>query len=182
MEATQLKHKLDKALEVLATSLRQLRVGRASGELVDGIRVDAYGSMMPINQVASVQTPQHDQILIQPWDGGLTGAIAKAIQASDLNLNPSVDGTTIRITLPPLTEERRHELVKIVAADAEEARIAVRNIREEAMDDLDKEEKAKTISEDEKFRKRDQFQKLVDEYNKKIKDMAEQKEEDILKG
>lgn len=180
MTISEIQQKLNQSVEVLAKELRGLRLGRASAEMLDSIRVEAYGSVMPISQVAAIQTPGHDQILIQPWDKAVVSAIEKAIRISDLNVNPSVDGTTIRITLPPLTAERRTELVKVANKQAEEARIAVRNVREEAMDDLDRALKAKEISEDEKFRSREAAQKAVDAANAQIKEMVEKKEQEIL--
>lgn len=180
MTTNEIQQKLSQTVEVLAKELRGLRLGRANAEMLDGVRVEAYGSSMPISQVASIQTPSHDQILIQPWDGSVVSAIEKAIRISDLNVNPSVDGTMIRITLPPLTAERRQELVKIANKQAEEARIALRNVREEAMDDLERAFKAKEISEDEKFRSREAAQKAVDAANAQIKEMVEKKEQEIL--
>jgi ribosome recycling factor len=175
----ELKTRLQKTLDVLSSELRSLRLGRASSELVEHIVVEAYDTEMPLLQAASVQIPQPNQLVIQPWDAHLVGAIEKAIRQSDLQLSPVVEGEIIRITLPPLTEERRKELVKLVARHAEEARIAMRNVREEMMDGLDRAEKSKELSEDEKFRKREEAQKIVNEYNGKIQEMVAKKEREI---
>lgn len=182
MAATELKQKLEKNMELFNQNLRSLRVGRASAELVEHVLVKAYEDMMPLVQVASIQTPQHDQIIIQPWDAGLIGAIEEALRKADLNLNPVVDGVIIRISIPPLTEESRRDLVRLVHQHAEGARIAVRNIREEAMEGIERAEKEKEISEDDKFRQREETQKLVEEYNGKIKEAAEGKEKIIMGG
>lgn len=182
MSSNNIQQKLNQTIEVLAQDLRGLRLGRASAEMVDHIEVEAYGSRMPLSQVATIQTPAHDQILIQPWDASVVAAIEKAITVSELNVNPSVEGTTVRIILPPLTQERRQDLVKIANKQAEEARIAVRNIREEEMEELEAAFKAKEISEDEKFRQRDTIQKAVDAANASIKEMVEKKEKDILES
>ena len=180
MTTTELKQKLEKSIQLFNQELRSLRVGRASPELVENVLVKAYEDMMPLVQVASIQTPQHDQIIIQPWDAGLVGAVEEALRKADLNLNPVVDGVIIRISIPPLTEESRRDLVRLVHKHAEGARIVVRNIREEAMEGIDRAEKEKEISEDEKFRQKDETQKLIDEYNGKIKESAKGKEKVIM--
>lgn len=182
MTHAEFKNKLDKTIESLSLELRSLRMGRANAQLVENISVDAYEGSMPLAQVASIQTPQHDQIVIQPWDVALLGAIESALRKSDLNLNPVVESTVIRINIPPLTEERRHDLVRLAHKYAEEGRISIRNLREEAMESIDKAEKNKEISEDDKFREKDEIQKLVDEYNKKVKELADNKEKDIMHG
>jgi ribosome recycling factor len=180
MTIQELKEKLEKTFQVLASELRSLRLSRANSELVEHIMVEAYEGTMPLLQVASVQTPQSNQLLIQAWDAALVPAIEEALRQSELQVNPVVEGELIRITLPPLTQERRRELLKVVARHAEEGRIAVRNVREEAMDALDQAEKAKEISEDEKFRRRDEVQKAVQEYNERIKELVEKKEREVL--
>jgi len=182
MVNAEFKQKLEKSMELFNRELRSLRVGRASAELVEHVLVKAYEDTMPLVQVASIQTPQHDQIVIQPWDAGLIGAIEEALRKADLNLNPVVEGTIIRITIPPLTEESRRDLVRLAHQHAERARIAVRNIREEEMEGIDRAEKEKEISEDEKFRQKDETQGLIDEYNGKIKESTESKEKVIMEG
>lgn len=175
------KQQLEKTLSSFETELRSLRVGRASADLVEDITVEAYGSEMPIKELASISTPQHDQLVIQPWDASILEQIEAAIRKkTDGKLNPAAEGNVLRIALPPLTEETRKELVKQVHAKAEEARIAIRNVREDKVRDIDKAEKEKEISEDEKFQQKDELQKVVDEYNKKIEEIAEQKEKEIM--
>lgn len=180
MTESQTKQKLDKTLETLSSELRSLRVGRANAGMVEDVQVEVYDSHMPLQQVASITIPQHNQILIQPWDADTLPAVQNAIRKSDLNLNPVVEGNAIRLTLPPLTEETRKELAKEAHKFGEDARIAVRNIREEAMSDIEEAEKSKDISEDEKFKQKENTQKMIDEYNKKIDDAVEGKEKDIM--
>ena len=180
MDNLELRKKLDKCLEVFHDEMRSLRIGRASADMVEHLQIEVYGSKLPLLQVASVQTPQHDQIIIQPWDAQVITAIVSAIRNSDLNLNPSLEGNIIRITLPPVTEERRAEAAKLVKRMTEDARISVRNVRDEAMKDIEAAEKNKDLSEDEAHARKEDVQKFIDEYNTKIKTMAEKKEEEIM--
>ena len=180
MDNLELRKKLDKCLEVFHDEMRSLRIGRASADMVEHLQIEVYGSKLPLLQVASVQTPQHDQIIIQPWDAQIITAIVSAIRNSDLNLNPSLEGNIIRITLPPVTEERRAEAAKLVKRMTEDARISVRNVRDEAMKDIEAAEKNKDLSEDEAHARKEDVQKFIDEYNTKIKTMAEKKEEEIM--
>ncbi|MDX1535275.1 MAG: ribosome recycling factor [Candidatus Spechtbacterales bacterium] len=180
MTESETKQKLDKAIGVLESELRGLRVGRANAGMVEDVQVEVYESNMPLQQVASITIPQNNQILIQPWDADNLQAVQNAILKSDLNLNPAVEGNAIRLTLPPLTEETRKDLAKEAHKFGEEARIAIRNIREEAMNDIDKAEKDKEISEDEKFKQKEKTQELIDEYNKKIDTLVEGKENEIM--
>lgn len=182
MVTSELKTKLGKTIDALGDSLRSLRVGRASADLVENIQVKAYDSTTPLQQVASIQTPSHDQIVIQPWDPEILPQIMNALDNSDLGFSPFIEGNIIRISLPPLTSERRDDFVKQAHKYAEDARIAVRRVREEVQDEIDKTERDKKISEDEKFRQKDELQKIVDEYNKKIKELVGVKEKDILEG
>jgi ribosome recycling factor len=172
--------RMQKAVEDLRRELAGVRTGRASLSLFDNIEIDYYGAQTPINQVASLAIPEPSLITIQPYDSSRMGAIEKAIQASDLGLNPSNDGRLIRIPIPPLNEERRKELARHVHKVLEDHRTAVRNVRRDANDSMKKQLKAKEISEDEERRALDEVQKLTDEYIKKLEDVAKAKEEEIL--
>ena len=174
------EQRMDKSIESLKHEFASIRTGRASVALLDKIMVDYYGSPTPINQVANISVPEPRMILVTPWDKSMIGAIEKAILQSDLGLNPGNDGTAIRLTIPQLTEERRKEIVKIVHKKAEDAKVAVRNIRRDANDVLKKEEKAKTITEDDVKDGLDQIQKLTDKKIKQIDDLKAVKEKDVL--
>ena len=158
--------RMDKTIEALKHEFASIRTGRASTALLDKVMVDYYGTPSPINQVANVTAPEPRLILVKPWEKSMIGPIEKAVLQSDLGLNPSNDGETIRLAIPQLTEERRKELVKVVSKKAEEAKVAVRNIRRDANDALKKEEKAKTITEDDAKQGQEKIQKLTD---KKLK-------------
>ncbi|MDZ4869230.1 MAG: ribosome recycling factor [Alphaproteobacteria bacterium] len=157
-----------------------LRTGRASVSLLDPITVDAYGSAMPLNQVATVNAPESRMLTVQVWDRGLASAVDKAIRSSGLGLNPQVDGQLLRIPIPPLTEDRRKELSKIGAKYAESARVAVRNIRRDGMEHLKALEKEHQISEDEHKKKHDQVQKATDAHVKEIDEALAAKEKEIM--
>ena len=174
------EQRMDKSIESLKHEFASIRTGRASVALLDKIMVDYYGSPTPINQVANISVPEPRMILVAPWDKSMIGAIEKAILQSDLGLNPGNDGTAIRLTIPQLTEERRKEIVKVVHKKAEDAKVAVRNIRRDANDALKKEEKAKTITEDDVKDGLDQIQKLTDKKIKQIDDLKAVKEKDVL--
>ena len=174
------EQRMDKSIESLKHEFASIRTGRASVALLDKIMVDYYGSPTPINQVANISVPEPRMILVAPWDKSMIGAIEKAILQSDLGLNPGNDGTAIRLTIPQLTEERRKEIVKIVHKKAEDAKVAVRNIRRDANDALKKEEKAKTITEDDAKDGLYQIQKLTDKKIKQIDDLKAVKEKDVL--
>ena len=174
------EQRMDKSIESLKHEFASIRTGRASVALLDKIMVDYYGSPTPINQVANISVPEPRMILVAPWDKSMIGAIEKSILQSDLGLNPGNDGTAIRLTIPQLTEERRKEIVKIVHKKAEDAKVAVRNIRRDANDVLKKEEKAKTITEDDVKDGLDQIQKLTDKKIKQIDDLKAVKEKDVL--
>ena len=173
------EQRMDKSIESLKHEFASIRTGRASVALLDKIMVDYYGSPTPINQVANISVPEPRMILVAPWDKSMIGAIEKAILQSDLGLNPGNDGTAIRLTIPQLTEERRKEIVKIVHKKAEDAKVAVRNIRRDANDVLKKEEKAKTITEDDVKDGLDQIQKLTDKKIKQIDDLKAVKKKDV---
>ena len=168
------------ALENYKREMSGLRTGRANPALLDGIRVDAYGSMTPISQVGNVSVPEARLLSIQVWDASLAPAVEKAIRESDLGLNPAGEGTLIRIPLPALTEERRKDLVKVAGRFAEESRVAVRNVRRDGMDKAKKMEKDSEISQDDHKLLADKIQKLTDEHVKQIDDQLAAKEADIL--
>ena len=174
------EQKIKKTIDQLSMQLRGIRIGRATSDIVENIEVMAYGSKMRLVEIASIQTPQTDQILIQVWDASLVSEVDKAIKASELNVNPSIEGNSVRITLPPLTQERRLELVKIVKQTGEQSRIAVRNIRENEIEESEKMFKDKTISEDQHFKNKEHIQKAIDQANQDIKDLINAKEKDIL--
>lgn len=182
MEATinELKTSLDKTLEFLHTQYGQLQVGRASSGLVELLDVEAYGTISPLKSMANISIPDAKSIVIQPWDRNVLGDIEKAIQNSDLNINPVNDGTVLRLNLPPMTEERRVELVKVVHKMAEEAKITVRQGREKVHKEIQNMEKANELSEDEARDKQSELQEIVDKYNKEIDDIRDKKEKDIM--
>ncbi len=172
--------KMGKSLEAFRSELTKIRTGRASLSLLDGIKVEAYGSSMPLNQVGTLTIPESRQIVIQPWDPQVMSGIEKAILKSELGLTPVNDGKVIRINIPQLTEERRKELVKIVKKIAEEYRVAIRNHRRDAIDTLKKQKKNKEISEDEQFKLQDEAQKETDSYIAKIDGVAAEKENEVM--
>jgi ribosome recycling factor len=173
------KKRMDGALTALSHEFGGLRTGRASPSLLDPIQVEAYGAVSPLNQVASVTVPEPRMISVQIWDKAVVSAVDKAIRASNLGLNPIVDGQTLRIPIPPLTGERRTELAKIASKYAEQARVAVRNVRRDAMDQLKKLEKDHAISEDEHKRLSAEVQKATDDHIKKIDEALKHKEDEI---
>jgi ribosome recycling factor len=174
------KTRMHKAIESLKNELGSVRSGRASPGLVEHLRVDSYGTVMPLNQLATISTPDARLILIQPYDRGNMGSIEKAIQKSDLGLTPSNDGTVIRLSIPPLTEDRRRELAKHVRKRVEEARVAVRNVRRDIHDHMRKLEHDHTISQDDLHRSETELQKLTDEQVKEIDKVGEAKEQELL--
>lgn len=175
-----LKADMEKVISHLKKEYDRVRTGRASPALLDGIKVDYYGTPMPLNQVANISVPEPRLITIQPWDKGIMGEIEKAIQRSDLGLTPMNDGKVIRIAIPPLTEERRKELVKLVKKIAEERKVDLRNHRREANETLKELKKDKVITEDELFRYQEEVQKITDSYVEKVELLMEQKEKEIL--
>jgi ribosome recycling factor len=174
------KGRMGKAEDALKRELATIRTGRASPALVDHVRVDYYGTPTPINQLATVAAPEARLLTIQPWDRKALGAIEKAIQKSDLGLNPANDGSMIRLVLPQLTEQRRKELTKVVQKRVEDARVVVRNVRRDAQDDLKKLERSKEISEDEHRRGADQLQKVTDNEIASLERIGQQKEAELL--
>ena len=174
------KERMKKAVKVVEDELKGVRTGRASPSILQGIKVEYYGTKVPINQVASITVPQPDLLVVHPWDKSVLPEIEKAIRASDLGLNPSNDGNVIRIPIPPLTEERRKELVKLVRKMAEEGRVAIRNIRRDANEKVRRLKKDGEISEDDAMRLEKEIQKLTDEYIEKIDEVLEHKEKEIM--
>lgn len=172
--------RMEGALEVLNREFSGLRTGRASINLLDPIKIDVYGSLMPINQVGTVGAPEARLLTVQVWDKSLVKHVEKAIRDSGLGLNPAVDGQLLRIPLPPLSEERRQELAKIAGKYAEEGRISVRNVRRDGMELFKKLEKDGEISEDEHHRLSQEMQKITDAHIKKIDDTLAAKQKDIL--
>lgn len=174
------KSKMEKAISAYTRELATVRAGRANASLLDKVFVDYYGAPTPINQLAGVSVPEARLLVIQPYDKTILGEIEKAILKSDLGLNPTNDGLVIRIAIPALTEERRKELVKVVKKEAEEAKIAIRNIRRDGNEDLKKLEKAGEITEDDLRGYSDDIQKITDQNISKIDDITKDKEKEIL--
>jgi ribosome recycling factor len=184
VDVTQIKktteQRMQKSIEALKADLAKVRTGRAHTGLLDHIRVDYYGQQMPINQVATVTLLDARTIGITPWEKKTGAVIEKAIRESDLGLNPAAQGELIRVPMPPLTEERRKELTKIVRHEGENARVAIRNLRRDANHHLKEELKAKTISEDQEHRSQDEVQKLTDRYIAEVDKLLQQKEADLM--
>ena len=174
------KDRMDKAVAALKEEFASLRTGRASANLLDQVHVEAYGSTVPINQVGAVNVPEARMITVNVWDRGLVVSVEKAIRNAGLGLNPVVDGQTLRIPIPPLTEERRKEIAKVASKYAEQQRVAVRNIRRDANDDLKKAEKDGVISQDELKRMETEVQKLTDEAIKRVDEALKTKEQEIM--
>lgn len=174
MDIQKLKPTLEKVVESFRGDITSLRTGRATPALIEDLEVDCYGSTQPLKAVASIASPGPRELVIQPWDKTVLPAIEKAIQASTLGINPIADKDTVRLNLPQLTEERRKELVKLLGKYTEEARIRVRQNREDAL------RETKELAEDEKFRQKNEIQKMVDDTNKKIEDIAAAKEKEIM--
>jgi ribosome recycling factor len=180
MAQPQAKKRMDGAITALQHEFGGLRTGRASPTILDPITVEAYGAVSPLNQVANVSVPEPRMISVQVWDKSVVQAVDKAIRSANLGLNPIVDGQTLRIPIPPLTGERRQELAKVAGKYAEQQRIAVRNVRRDAMEQLKKLEKDHAISQDEHKRHNDEVQKVTDEHIRKIDEMLRHKEEEIM--
>jgi ribosome recycling factor len=171
---------MEKALETVRREFSGVRTGKASPALLETVRVEAYGSLLPVNQVGQVSAPEPRMLTIQPYDKSLIKAVERALRESDLGLNPSNDGNLIRIPLPALTEERRKEYVKLLHRYAEDGRVAVRQARQHANDDVKKRQKDGELTEDEMRREQDQVQKLTDEYVHKVDDLLKKKEAEVL--
>lgn len=174
------RSRMDRAIEAFERDLSKVRTGRATPALLDGIRVDYYGALMPLNQLASVSAPESRLITVQPWDANAIVHIEKAILKSELGLTPTIDGKIVRISIPPLTEARRKDLVKLVKKMGEECKVALRNIRRDAIERLKGEKKDKGLSEDELFKLQDEVQKLTDGHVKKVDEILVVKEKEII--
>ena len=177
---TQLKSRMDKAVEDFRKELASTRTGRASVHMLDSVHVDAYGSQMPLNQLANVSAPEPQLITVQPWDMSLIGGIEKAIRSAELGLNPMNDGKLIRVPVPALTEERRKEMVKHLHKALEDHRTAIRNVRRDGNDAIKKALKDKKITEDEERGAMEQIQKLTDEEIKKMEELCKTKEKEVM--
>jgi ribosome recycling factor len=174
------KERMEHALESLRREFGGVRTGKASPQLLDAIRVEAYGSRVPLNQVGTVSAPEPRMLTIQPWDRGLVKEIDRALRESDLGLNPSNDGQLIRIPIPALTEDRRREYVRLLHKLAEEGRVAVRQARKDANDDVKHRQKKEGLSEDDIRREQGEVQKLTDQYIAKIEEMLKHKEAEVM--
>ncbi len=175
-----LESKMNKCVDSTRSEFASIRTGRATPALLDRIHVEAYGNAVPLKQVAGVSTPDARTLLITAWDKGVVGDIRKAIEKSDLGLTPNIDGTAIRLVIPPLNEERRRDLVKVMKKKAEDGKVAVRNVRHKAHDDLKTQLKNHQITEDDNKRMQDQLQKLTDKFVKEIDNLVVAKEKDIM--
>ncbi|WP_126172330.1 ribosome recycling factor [Altericroceibacterium xinjiangense] len=179
-DKSDIERRMAGAVDSLKSDLSGLRTGRANIALLDPVQVDVYGSLMPLNQVATVSAPESRMLSVQVWDKANVQAVAKGISHANLGLNPIMDGQTLRLPLPDLTEERRKDLAKLAGQYAEKARIAIRNVRRDGMESLKQDEKKKDISEDERKRAEDEVQKLTDKYIADADAAAEAKEKEIL--
>ncbi len=175
----QYTERMDKTIEVMQTNFAAVRAGRANAAVLDQIRVDYYGTPTPINQIASIASPDPRTLTIQPWDASTMKLIEKAIQASDLGINPQNDGRVIRLLFPQLTEERRKDLIKQVRKYGEESKTAIRNIRRDAMEDFKAQKKKSEITEDDQKNAEKDMQKLTDDYVKQIEQLVEKKEKEL---
>lgn len=180
MDISSHKKEFEKVVEHFKTDAASIRTGRATSSLLDEITVEHYGGKYQIKELASISIPEPKTILIQPWDKGVVEAIVKAIKNSNLGLNPVSDGQGIRLVMPALTEERRREFIKLLKQKTEEAHITVRRIRGEIWDDVQEQEKNHTISENQKFKAKDDLQKIVDSFNAEIEKIKDKKAEEIM--
>ncbi|MEK7689272.1 MAG: ribosome recycling factor [Deltaproteobacteria bacterium] len=176
----ELKDKMDRSIDALHREIAKLRTGRASLSMLEGIRVDYYGTPTPINQLATMSIPESRLITIQPWDAGVLSDIEKAVMNSDMGLTPTNDGKLIRISIPQLTEERRKEIVKTAKKNAEEGKVAIRNNRRDANEEIKKLEKDKTISQDDLKKSQTKIQEITDKYIDRVDDILKHKEKEIM--
>lgn len=174
------EERMDGAVAALRSDLVKIRTGRATPALIEDLRVEAYGATMPLNQMATIAAPEPRLLTIRPWDAQNIAAIEKAILKSDLNLTPNSDGRIVRLSIPSLTDERRRDLAKLVSRRVEEARVALRNVRRDALREFERMQKDSDITEDDFYRARDDLQKLTDEYVGKVDDLGKQKEIEIM--
>jgi ribosome recycling factor len=177
---TSADHKMNRAVDAMERDFQAFRTGRASTALVERLTVDYYGTQTPLNQLAGISVPEAHQIVIQPWDRAVLGAIEKAIQKSELGLVPNVDGTVVRLNIPPLTEERRKDLVKSVHRRMEEARVEIRNLRRDAADDLKKEERDGSVGADDARRQLEHLQKTTDRWIAEVDRRGAVKEQEVM--
>lgn len=175
-----LEARMGRAIEAMERDFATVRTGRASTSLVERLQVEYYGTLTPLNQLASISIPEAHQVVIQPWDRGVLGAIEKAIQKSDIGLTPNSDGTVVRLNIPPLTEERRRDLVKVVHRRAEEARVEIRNHRREATDEVRRQEKAGEIGADDARREQERIEKVTHQWIDQVDQGAKAKEQEIM--
>jgi len=180
LSVNEARTQMEKAVEAMRREFSSVRTGKASPALLDTVRVEAYGSKMPLNQVGTVTAPEPRMLVVQPWDKSLLKAIETAIVNADLGLNPSNDGNIIRIPIPPLTEERRKDMVRVLHKLAEEGRVAVRHARQEANKEIKKKQADHELSEDDAHRQMEQVQKLTDEYIAKIDQLLKAKEQEVM--
>lgn len=173
-------HRMDKTVEAFRSEIAKIRTGKATTAILDGVRVDYYGTPSPLSQVANVSVLDVHTLSITPWDKSMVQAIDKAILASDLGLNPISDGTNLKIPIPPLTEERRREFVKLVKKFGEDSKVALRNVRRDANEHLKKEEKEKKMTEDDRKHAEDEVQKITDKHIAKIDEVIKHKEKEIM--
>lgn len=174
------KRRMESAIEALRREFAGVRTGKASPALLESVRVEAYGSHVPLNQVATVSAPEPRMLLVQPWDRGMLGPIEKAIMSSDLGLNPGNDGKLIRVPIPALTEERRKEYVRILHKMTEDGRVGVRQARKDANDEIKRRQKESEISEDDARREQDEVQKLTDRFIQQMEDLLKSKEAEVM--
>lgn len=171
---------MEKSIEHLRAELRTIRAGRATPAMLDGVRVDYYGTSTPLAQMASISAPQPDLIVVQPWDRSVLNDVEKAIQAANLGINPSNDGSFIRLPVPPLSEERRHDLVKTARTRGEDAKVAIRNVRRHSKDHIKTMQKDENLPEDMRFEAEEELQRLTDEYSEKVDHLLGHKEAEIM--
>ncbi len=171
---------MDRNIEAIQREFAGVRTGKASPALLDVVQVEAYGSRMPLNQTATITAPDPHMLVVQPWDANLVAAVSKAIQSADLGLNPSTDGNLVRVSIPPLTEERRREMVKLLHKYAEDGRIAVRHARHKAKAEIEKQMKSGDIGEDRGHRELDELQKLTDAHITRIDEMLKHREAEVM--
>lgn len=179
MEEQKYKHKLESSLEFLKDELKSIRTGRATPAIVENVKVDYYNNPTPLKQLAAINTPEPRLIVISPYDKSVIQSIEKAISISDLNLQATNDGNVLRINIPPLTEERREDIVRIIHKKAEDVKVSMRNTRREYVDELEEKEKSGEISEDDKFKGEKSIQETLDEFMKKVDEVIEAKEKEI---
>jgi ribosome recycling factor len=172
--------RMNRAVEAMERDFQGFRTGRASTALVERLVIDYYGTQTPLNQLAGISVPEAHQIVIQPWDRGVLGAIEKAIQKSDIGLMPNVDGTVVRLNIPPLTEDRRKDLVKSVHKRMEEAKVEIRNLRRDAADELKKEERDGDVGTDDAHRQLEQLQKTTDRWTAEVDRLGASKEQEVM--